>query len=179
MAFWETYGVVGEMPIVALTMAELLRALLENEGRAVALPDLYGDAYEPRLPWLPKRVVELDAAWLSQWRDDMALTVASVMSTFEARMGYPPLAWGHLAAIDELGQALPTGLVLFSRVVGEVSLPDIGNGWFVLNPLGRGRISSPYNVDVVLFASDGGGPDAPECENDHQRDRRPAAGNNG
>ena len=47
--------------------------------------------------------------------------------------------------------------MLFSRVVGEVRLADIGNGWFVLDPLGRARISSPYNVDVVLFASDGGG----------------------
>ena len=66
-------------------------------GRVVAgvarergLPDLYGDAYEPRLPWLPKRLVELDTAWLSRWRDDLAVTVASAMATLEARMGYPP-----------------------------------------------------------------------------------------
>jgi antitoxin YokJ len=165
VAFWDTYGVVGEMPIVALTMAELLRALLEHDGRAASLPDRYGDAYEPRLPWQPKQIVELDTEWLGQWRDDITDAIASVMPMFEERMGYAPgdnwvgrpLDGIRLTEITEMGQLLPPDLALFSRLVGELSLPDVGNGWFVLNPLYRARIGPPYNVDIVLFASDGGG----------------------
>lgn len=164
LAFWDTYGVAGEMPIVALTMTELLRALLEHGGRTTALPDRYGDAYDPRPHRKVNPIVELDAEWLGRWRDDTAEAVASVMPSFEERMGYPPgdnrvgrqLDATRLALIDEMGQLFPPDLAMFARVVGEVSLPDIGNGWFVLSPLGRARIGPPYNVDVVLFAADGG-----------------------
>ena len=86
VASWDTYGVVGEMPIVALTMAELLRSLLEHDGRATALPDFYGDAYEPRLPWQPGRLVELDEAWLSQWRD---VECRGVCAAFARLPGWP------------------------------------------------------------------------------------------
>ena len=165
LAMWDTYGVVGEMPVVALSIGELLRVLLACGGRAAALPDRYGDAYEPRLPRHPTRVARLDAQWLSQWRDEMTQAIASVMSGFEARMGYPPddnRIGGQLneqlrTEVDKFGTLFPPDLATFSRVVGEVSLPDIGNGWFVLNPLKSARIGYPYNVDVVLFASDGGG----------------------
>jgi hypothetical protein len=95
----------------------------------------------------------------------MAATVASTMTAFEARIGYPPgdnrvdrpINESRLAAIDEMGEAISPDLVLLSWFVGEVNLPDIGNGWFVLSPLHRARIGSPYNLDVVLFASDGRG----------------------
>lgn len=110
-------------------------------------------------------MVELDVEWLIRWREAMVELVASAMATFEATMGYPPgdnvvgspLTASRLATIEEMGKALPSDLVTFSRVIGEVRLPDIGNGWFVLNPLVRSRIGHPYNVDVLLFASDGGG----------------------
>jgi hypothetical protein len=46
------------MPVVAMTMAELLRTVLENDGRPAVLPDRYGYAYEPRLPWQLKPIFE-------------------------------------------------------------------------------------------------------------------------
>lgn len=45
-AFWDTYGLVGEMPVVALTIAELLEVLLASGGQVGALPGRYGDAYD-------------------------------------------------------------------------------------------------------------------------------------
>lgn len=65
VAFWDTFGVAGEMPVIAVTMDELLRVLLEHEGQVTALPDRYGDAYEPRLPLQPKQTVDLDMQWPS------------------------------------------------------------------------------------------------------------------
>lgn len=49
-AFWQTYGLVGEMPIVALTITEFLRVLLASGGHDAVLSGRYGDAYEPALP---------------------------------------------------------------------------------------------------------------------------------
>jgi antitoxin YokJ len=43
-ASWQTCGLVGEMPVVALTVPELLHALLASEGQQGALPGRYGDA---------------------------------------------------------------------------------------------------------------------------------------
>jgi hypothetical protein len=146
-------------------VAELLRTLLEHGGRATALPGPYGDAYEPRLPWQPKRIVTLDTEWLLRWREDVAEVVGSVMPTFEERMGYPPgnnpvgppMSSARFAEIAESVPLLPADLELFCQIVGEVSLPDIGNGWFLLKPFCRKRIGPPYNIDIVEFASDGGG----------------------
>jgi hypothetical protein len=126
----------------------------------------YDGADEPRLPSMPERTIaELDSDWLCQWRDDTTDAVAAALSTFEARMGYPPgdnrvavpLCAGRLAEIDEKLPRLHPDLVLLARVLGETWLPDIGNGWYLLSPLYQARVGPPYNVDVVLFAGDGGG----------------------
>lgn len=110
-------------------------------------------------------MADLDSEWLCQWRDDTTDAVAAAMSTFEARMGYPPgdnrvavaLSAGRLAEIDEKLPRLHRDLVLLARVLGETRLPDIGNGWYLLSPMYQARVSAPYDVDIVLFASDGGG----------------------
>jgi hypothetical protein len=48
-ASWDCYGLVGEMPVVALSADEAHRQLLATEGQTVTLPDLgYGDAYDPQ-----------------------------------------------------------------------------------------------------------------------------------
>ncbi|MEV0563760.1 hypothetical protein [Dactylosporangium sp. NPDC050588] len=45
---WDTYGLVGEMPIVATSVVELLQFLLRDEGRDALPASLYGgDAYDP------------------------------------------------------------------------------------------------------------------------------------
>lgn len=110
-------------------------------------------------------MAELDTQWLQCWRDDVTAAVGSVLATFQARMGYPPgdnrvgppISSTGLRAIEESLPLLPADLAAFCRVVGEVSLPDMGNGWFVLSPLYEARIARPYNVDIVGFTSDGGG----------------------
>jgi antitoxin YokJ len=61
-AFWDTFGLVGDMPVVALAVDELLGMLLQDEGHAAAWPDTYGDAYEPRLERPPERMVGPDSA---------------------------------------------------------------------------------------------------------------------
>lgn len=45
-AFWDTYGLVGEMPVVAVTVTELLQVLVASGGQRGVLPGLYGDAYD-------------------------------------------------------------------------------------------------------------------------------------
>jgi hypothetical protein len=48
-ASWDTYGLVGEMPVVARSVAEAVRQLRATEGHSATLPDLgYGDAYDPQ-----------------------------------------------------------------------------------------------------------------------------------
>jgi hypothetical protein len=46
-AFWDSYGLVGQMPILALTAAEVLHRLLDTQGaRATHLEPFHGDAYD-------------------------------------------------------------------------------------------------------------------------------------
>lgn len=45
-AYWDTYGLVGEMPVVAVTITELLHVLLATAGQHGSLPGLHGDAYD-------------------------------------------------------------------------------------------------------------------------------------
>jgi antitoxin YokJ len=46
-AFWDSYGLVGQMPILAVTAAELMRRLLDTQGtRAAHLGSDHGDAYD-------------------------------------------------------------------------------------------------------------------------------------
>ena len=45
--FWDTYGLAGDMPIVAYGMAELLHRLLTSRGSQATLPGPHhGDAYQ-------------------------------------------------------------------------------------------------------------------------------------
>jgi hypothetical protein len=110
-------------------------------------------------------MADLDPRWLHRWHGDVADVVGSLLANFEQRMGYPAgdnhlgpaISPARIAAIEESVPQLPADLVTFAQVVGEVSLPDIDNGWFVLSPLYPGRVGPPYDLDVVQFASDGGG----------------------
>ncbi len=115
----------------------------------------------------------MDPGRLETWREDLRNAVASAVLDFEDRYGYPPgenivsepdaIAAARLAAVRP---AIPADLVDLYAAVGAVDLPDIGNGFFLhtashvahahqLRDLWhvRGR----HDVDVVVFASDGGG----------------------
>ncbi len=116
----------------------------------------------------------MDAEWLSTWRVSVTATVGELLGAFRQRFGFEP-------GINQLGPAAseqvmtslaalqPTpaqDLLAFYQNVGEVSLPDVGNGYFIHPPaLVRQhaqagelhRIGSPVDVEVLVFASDGGG----------------------
>lgn len=92
---------------------------------------------------------------------------------FEARFGYPLEGGANFVNDpDQVVQAggseplLPLALALFYDEVGEVSLPDIHNGYFI-HPAGRSSSSVDWGLPVrveadsigrvVTFGSDGGG----------------------
>jgi len=46
-AFWDSYGLVGQMPIVAFAVTELIGRLLDTQGvRPIDLRLVHGDAYD-------------------------------------------------------------------------------------------------------------------------------------
>ncbi|WP_433061700.1 hypothetical protein [Dactylosporangium sp. CS-033363] len=50
-AFWDRYGLVGEMPVIAVGVAEVLRRLLDTRGEpAAGIGPVYGDAYDAGPP---------------------------------------------------------------------------------------------------------------------------------
>ncbi|MEV4276545.1 hypothetical protein [Actinoplanes xinjiangensis] len=104
--------------------------------------------------------------WLVEWAALLdgatARALRDVVSTYpfeadEHRIG--PAA--PAADLDGLPPWLPPDLVALHRTVGPVSLPDIGNGWF-LHPAADvhtepDRIADPFEAAVVVFGGDGGG----------------------
>lgn len=113
----------------------------------------------------------MDDAWVQQWRDGVRADVDRLLSTFESRFGFPagehvvagPATAAELAGLAGLhGAALPAGLMALHRVVAEVRLPDVGNGYWIHRPPPPGEDPGhPRLLDdgraVVVFGSDGGG----------------------
>lgn len=111
--------------------------------------------------------------WLSAWRASVAPVLADFVRTFEQRFGFepgtnelrPPASEDELAALAALGTAAARDLAALYENTGEVSLPDVGNGYFIHPPDAvmrdrtdfLRRIGPPWDVDVLLFGSDGGG----------------------
>ncbi|MEU5943738.1 SMI1/KNR4 family protein [Micromonospora sp. NPDC047548] len=110
----------------------------------------------------------MDGAYIRRWREDVTARLDRLLPGFEVRFGYPPgrHTIGGPAGEEELaslaGTRLPGDLLAWYRQVREVSLPDIGNGYFIHEPgLVACRevtsIRGRFTEDVVVFASDGGG----------------------
>ncbi|MEV5784627.1 hypothetical protein AB0L42_27005 [Streptomyces sp. NPDC052287] len=115
------------------------------------------------------------AAWLSRWRDEITGAVNSMMSNFEETYGYEPGTNEVRAAGEEdLRGARDYGrevlgfedLLTFYESIGEVVLPDVGNGCFVhpardvLRRLAEeGPVFVPEADDPLgmVIASNGGG----------------------
>jgi hypothetical protein len=117
---------------------------------------------------------ELAMRRLRAWRTEVQTTLRSLLPRFEQVFGYPP---GHnelAAAADPADIAslathddprVPDDLLAFYQVIGEVSLADIGNGYFIHRPdlvLGHAtgllrRVTGRHTDAVVVFGSDGGG----------------------
>jgi hypothetical protein len=118
--------------------------------------------------------VLVDAEWLSTWRISVTAAVDELLGTFRQRFGFepgtnelgPPASGEALTSLAAL-QATPAhDLLAFYRNVGEVSLPDVGSGYFIHPPClvvqqaqagELHRIGPPVDVEVLVFASDGGG----------------------
>ncbi|MCW3845389.1 hypothetical protein ONA70_35535, partial [Micromonospora yasonensis] len=102
----------------------------------------------------------MDVAYIRCWREDVTACLDRLLPGFEVRFGYPPgrHAIGGPAGEEELaslaGTCLPGDLLVWYRQVREVSLPDIGNGYFLHEPgLVGGRevtaVRGSFTADVV------------------------------
>ncbi|MFD9325843.1 SMI1/KNR4 family protein [Streptomyces sp. NPDC060065] len=115
------------------------------------------------------------AAWLSRWREEITETVSAMLATFEETHGFAPgLNEVRVAGEDDRRAAREYAreflgfaeLLTFYESIGEVVLPDVGNGYFihsardVLHRLAEeGPVFIPMADDPhgMVIASDGGG----------------------
>jgi hypothetical protein len=110
----------------------------------------------------------MDGSYIRRWRQDVTARLDRLLPGFEVRFGYPPdrhtiggpAGEGEIASLA--GVRLPADLLAWYREVRDVSLPDIGNGYFVHEPslVARSEVTSirgRFVDDVFVFASDGGG----------------------
>lgn len=98
---------------------------------------------------------------------EMTSLASEFVRGFEARYGYPPGANTiRLASGEPRTAGLPRQLAELYEVIEEISLPDVGNGYFVDDPerVHAGiageqptRLTVSVEDDVVVFGSDGGG----------------------
>ncbi|MFD6285101.1 hypothetical protein [Streptomyces sp. NPDC060205] len=105
--------------------------------------------------------------WICGWAARMDALCSTHMGRFASAFGYPPDEnCVTRAASSAAVEGLPDDLVTFYRRVEQVSLPDVGSGFFV-HPEGQTvaglcgdlptRIVGPREDSVVVFGSDGGG----------------------
>lgn len=110
----------------------------------------------------------MDSAWVEQWRDDMRAGTQRLVGEFEGRFGFPPGEHrvdgpADAAELDGLAAAgVPDDLQVFYRVVGEVGLPDVNNGYWIRRPPEPGDdhgypTALSDGREIVVFGSDGGG----------------------
>lgn len=116
----------------------------------------------------------MDREWLQAWRVSVSAVLAELLGTFSQRFGFepgvnavgPPASGEASASLAVLQPAPARDLLVFYENIGEVSLPDVGNGYFIHSPRlviehardgGLRRIGPPFDVGVLAFASDGGG----------------------
>jgi hypothetical protein len=116
----------------------------------------------------------VDREWLDAWRVSVTAALTELLGTFSHRYGFepdvhalgPPASREAVASLAALRPAPAHDLLVFYENIGEVSLPDVGNGYFVHSPRlviesvrtgGLRGIGPPLDGDVLPFASDGGG----------------------
>ncbi len=115
----------------------------------------------------------LDAEWLRGWCEQAALAVAELMQSFEARYGFEPGSNAILLATQNSHQTtdalveltpIPSDLTTLYWAIGEVSLPDVENGYYI-HPASLvadhfreyGAVQIDGEEPALVFASDGGG----------------------
>jgi hypothetical protein len=128
------------------------------------------------------------AAWLSRWRAEITDVVNSMVLTFEETNGYEPGTNGvrivsteDLRGVHDDGRELQgfEDLLTFYESIGEVVLPDVGNGFFLHSacdvlhrlaeegPVFVPEADDPHGLVIasngggILYAADRGGADPP------------------
>jgi hypothetical protein len=116
----------------------------------------------------------MDREWLAEWRASVTAQAGQLLETFQSRFGFepgvnqlgPPAAEQALASLQAIVPRPAADLIDFYRCIGQVSLPDVGNGYFihpadlVARQAADGeprRIGPPHELDILVFGSDGGG----------------------
>lgn len=80
----------------------------------------------------------MDRGWLAE-RVSVTAEVAGLLETFESRFGFepglnqlgPPAAEQALASLRAIVPRRAADLIDFYHWIGQVSLPDVGNGYFI------------------------------------------------
>ncbi|MFG3255168.1 hypothetical protein [Streptomyces sp. NPDC048172] len=115
----------------------------------------------------------LAADWMRDWCARTDQELAALMTSFEARYGFPPGTHAVVRASDESHRStdalveltpVPSDLTTMYWVLAEVSLPDVHTGTFVHPAATVARHFQEYG-DIriegeepgLVFASDGGG----------------------
>ncbi|WP_146603461.1 SMI1/KNR4 family protein, partial [Micromonospora endophytica] len=120
----------------------------------------------------------MDEQRLTCWAEAIEAAVERALRDIVSRYPFepdehtvgPPASESELAMLRQRLPWIPDDLLAVARWVGEVSLPDIANGYFLFSPryiqtvLDHNdgipdRIGEPFDedVDVVIFGADGGG----------------------
>lgn len=115
----------------------------------------------------------LDAEWVIGWCEQTSSALEGLMASFLEKHGYPPGENAVALATDESHAAtgslvdltpIPSDLTTLYWVVHEVSLPDIGNGYFIHSASRAAehfQEYGPVRIDdewpALVFGSDGGG----------------------
>lgn len=116
----------------------------------------------------------MDQEWLDIWRVSVTAILAELLGTFRQRFGFepginevgPPASKEAVASLAALQPTPAHDLLALYQNINEVSLPDVGNGYFIHSPRSviqhvqagePRRIGRPFDIDVLVFASDGGG----------------------
>ncbi len=115
----------------------------------------------------------LDSEWVRSWCEQTSSALRDLTSSFLETHGFPPGENAVTLATDETSKAtdalvdltpIPSDLTTLYWVIGEVSLPDVGTGYFI-HPASmvaeHFREYGPVQIDdewpSLVFASDGGG----------------------
>ncbi|MFG3604653.1 hypothetical protein [Micromonospora chersina] len=120
----------------------------------------------------------MDEQRLTYWAEAIEAAVERALRDVVSRYPFEPdehtvgapASESDLAALRQRLPWIPDDLLAVVRWVGEVSLPDIANGYFMFSPSYiqgvlyhddgiPDRIGEPFDedVDVVIFGADGGG----------------------
>ncbi|WP_436995810.1 hypothetical protein [Streptomyces sp. enrichment culture] len=115
----------------------------------------------------------LDSEWVRGWCEQTSAELGVLLSSFLKTHGFPAGENAVVLATDESSKAtdalvdltpIPSDLTTLYWVVCEISLPDVGHGYFV-HPAStvaeHFREYGPVQIDdepfAIVFASDGGG----------------------